>query len=210
MKKVINIFGDITSEPALISDVSALKIHDEINGLTAADELEINVNSYGGEVFEAVAIANLLASSPAKKTFNILGLCASSATMLFSPNDTVFAANGIMTMYHKPQAAVSSDASGFRSLADRLDQIENENIIKNLSIRTGKKSEELSELIKNEWWLTSDESIQILGFLPLQKEAIINRAQTKQIGIFKNYIERKKALSSNAFNIYINHKNSLK
>lgn len=210
MKKVINIFGDITSEPISKSDVSALMITDQISGLTVNDELEINLNSYGGEVFEAVAIANLFASSPAKKTFNILGLCASSATMLFSPYDKVFAANGIMTMYHKPQAAVNSDAMGFRSLADRLDQIENENIIKNLSTRTGKTNEEIAALIQNEWWLTSDESIQILGFLPLQRDAIINRAQTKQIGIFKNYIERKKALSNNAYSIYINHKNSLK
>jgi ATP-dependent protease ClpP protease subunit len=113
-------------------------------------------------------------------------------------------------MYHKPQAGINSDAGGFRSLADRLDQIENENILKNLSVRTGKESNELASLIANEWWLTSDESIQILGFLPLEKDAIINRAQTKQFTVYKNYIERKKALANNAFSIYINHKNNLK
>lgn len=210
MKKVINIFGDITSEPTSKSDVSALMITNEISGLTTSDEIEINLNTYGGEVFEAVAIANLLNSSPAKRTFNILGLCASSGTMLFSPDDKVFAARGSMVMYHKPQAGINTDAGGFRSLADRLDRIETENIIKNLSARTGKKADELTELIKNEWWLTSDEAIQILGFLPLQKDAIINRYQTKEMAVYKNYIERKKALTNNAFSIFINHKNSLK
>ena len=210
MKKVINIFGDITSTPQSKSDVSVMQINEMLSGLSVNDELEINLNTYGGEVFEAVAIANLFASSPAKKTFNILGLCASSATMLFQPDDKVFAARGIMTMYHKPQVAISGDSQNLRSVAERLDRIEAENIIKNLAIRTGKQNEELAGLIRNEWWLTTEESIKILGFLPLQKDAVLNKYETKQVTIYRNYIDKKKASNSSAFSIYINHKNSLK
>lgn len=208
MKKVLNIFGDITATPQYKTDISADMVQDQIEGLTANDEIEININSYGGEVFEAVAMANIIASSPAKKSFNILGVCASSATMLFSATDKVNISNGAMSMFHKPEVSGSGTAEDLRSRAVLLDKIESENIIKNLVARTKKPIDEITSLIANEWWLTYDESISLLGFLPLQKQAVFNKSQTRQIEVYNKY--RKKALSNNAYLIFINHKNSLK
>lgn len=210
MKKVINIFGDITSEPKSKDDVSASMISSQLIGLTKNDTVEVNMNTYGGEVFEAVAMATLFKMSPANKVFNILGICASAATMLFQPEDRVNVAKGAMIMYHKPQVGVSGDAFTLRAVAKRLDKIENENIIKNLMLRTNKQPIEIAELIKNEWWMTSDEAIQALKFSSLEQEAVFNKATTNQLNIYHNFLEKKKALSNNAYQIFINHKNSLK
>jgi ATP-dependent protease ClpP protease subunit len=210
MKKTINIFGDISSDTYWDDCISAKMINDELSGLTATDEIEININSYGGEVFEAVAIASLISNCPSNRVFNILGICASAATMLFDPKDKVFIHNGAMVMYHKPSTFMFGNSNDMRKTAALMDKMENETIIKNLSIRTGKTSDELTALITNEWWLTSDEAISELGFFAVDGKAIENKGKTKMTNIYKNYIERKKALTNSAFNRYINFKNSLK
>lgn len=210
MDKNVNIFGDITSIPRTQSDVSAELVLNVIQDATKADKLFININSYGGEVFEAIAIANIIASCPAPKVFNVIGICASAATILFNATDEVNIARGAMVMYHKPIVDVFGNSIQLRKTAKLLDKIEKENVMANLMIRTGKPIEYLTTLVENEWWLSSEEAVQMLGFIDAGVSAIENRAQTTQIGIYKNYIARKKALASNAYQIFINHKSKLK
>lgn len=210
MKKIINIFGDISSDTYWDDCISAKIINSQLENITKADELEININSYGGEVFEAVAIASLIAASPAKKIFNILGICASAATMLFSVDDIVNIYDGAMVMYHKPSTCVWGNSKDLIKAAALMDKMESENILKNLAIRTKKDINDLSLLIENEWWLTSNEAVKELGFFAIKSKAIENKGKTKMENIYKNYTERKKALASNAYQIFINHKSRLK
>ena len=210
MKKVLNIFGDITSEKWYDEDVTPSTVSDALKGLTSSDELEININSYGGEVFAAVAIASMINNSPAIKTFNVLGICASAATMLFNATDKVNVSKGAMLMYHKPMVGMRGNANDFRKQIEILDKIESENIMVNLLARTKKPIDELTNLIANEWWLTSDEAVLNLGFIQSGTTAIENTAKTKMEDIYKNYIEKKKALNVNAFKQFTNFKNQLR
>jgi len=211
MKKVLNVFGDICSEKWCNEDVTPSEVSAFLVGLTASDELEIDINCFGGEVFAAVAIASMIEKSPAKKTFNVIGVCASAATMLFNATDKVNISKGAMLMYHKPLVRMQGNANDFRKQIELLDKIEIENIISPLIARTKKPINEISDLIANEWWLNSDEAVQNLGFTLLGTAAIENSVATKQENIYKNYIEKKKACSaSNAFTSFINIKNSLK
>jgi ATP-dependent Clp protease protease subunit len=171
--------------------------------------LVINIDCYGGEVFAAVAIYSIIHGSPAKKTFNILGLCASAANILFDESDKVNIARGAMVMNHKPMIGAYGNANELKTQIDKLDKIENDILLKNLSARTGKPTQEISELIANEWWLTSDEAILNLGFVGLQSFAVMNRATTKQTDIYKNYIEKKKALNVDVFKQFTNFKKQL-
>ena len=209
MKKILNIFGDITSEKWYDEDVTPLVVSDTIKDLSELDELEVNINCYGGEVFAAVAMASMINNSPAKKTFNVIGICASAATMLFNATDKVNISKGAMMMYHKPMVGVRGNANDLQREINILNKIESENIIKNLIERTKKPVEELTNLISNEWWLTSDEAILNLGFTGNDSTAIQNHAKTKQENIYKNYIEKKKALNVNAFKQFTNFKKQL-
>lgn len=209
MKKILNIFGDITSEKWYDEDVTPLVVSDTIKDLSELDELEVNINCYGGEVFAAVAMASMINNSPAKKTFNVIGICASAATMLFNATDKVNISKGAMMMYHKPMVGVRGNANDLQREINILNKIESENIIKNLIERTKKPVEELTNLISNEWWLTSDEAILNLGFTGNDSTAIQNTAKTKQENIYKNYIEKKKALNVNAFKQFTNFKKQL-
>jgi len=210
MIKELNIFGDIVSESWYDEDVTPTNVKKEIEGLTPDDEIRVNINSYGGEVFAAVAISNIIKSSPAKKSFNVIGICASAATMIFQGDDKVNISNGAMMMYHKPLCAIYGNAGDFRKQIEILDKIENENIIKNLTIRTKKPVDEITKLIAEEWWMTSDEAVLNLGFISSGLTAIENKAKTKQTDIYKNYIEKKKTLNVDVFKQFTNFKKQLK
>lgn len=209
MIKELNVFGDIVSLVENQGEISPLLVKQAVDNLTANDSLNVNIDCYGGEVYAAVAIRSIIKNSPAKKTFNILGICASAATMLFDENDIVNIASGAMVMYHKPSVGLNGNANDLVFEAEKLDRIENENILKPLNIRTKKPIDELSNLIAKEWWLTSDEAIEILGFKPLNTNAVFNKTKTKQTDIYKNYIEKKKALTVDAFKQFTNFKKQL-
>jgi ATP-dependent protease ClpP protease subunit len=209
MTKNLNIFGDIVSTSWGLEDVSPSYVTNEIKDLTAGDELIVNIDCFGGEIFAAVAIRSILKNSPAKKTFNILGICASSANTLFDENDTINIANGAMVMNHKPSAAINGNAIDLRTQADVLDKVENEIILKNLHARTGKPINELSQLLVNGWWLTSGEAVNLLKFGELKTAAIMNHAKTAQEIIYKNYLERKQTSSVDAYTQFMNIKKRL-
>jgi len=209
MIKELNIFGDIVSSIENVGEVSPMSVKNEINSIGSSDELIVNIDCYGGEVFAAVAIRAIIKNSPAKKTFNILGICASAANLLFDENDIVNIAKGAMVMNHKPAGGGYGNSIELQRSIDQLDKIENDILLKNLTARSGKTTEEVAELISSEWWLTSDEAILNLGFIGLNSFAVMNHAKTKQENIYKNYIEKKKALNTNVYNQFINFKKQL-
>jgi ATP-dependent protease ClpP protease subunit len=209
MTKNLNIFGDIVSTIRNIGDVSPSSVTEAVGELTANDELIVNIDCFGGELFAAVAIRSILKKSPAKKTFNILGICASSANTLFDENDTINIAQGAMVMNHKPTAAINGNAIDLRTQADVLDKVENEIILKNLHARSGKPINELSQLLVDGWWLTSEEAVQMLKFGELKTAAIMNHGKTAQETIYKNYLERKQTSSVDAYTQFMNIKKRL-
>lgn len=210
MITALNILGDITSKPKRKEDVSVGMVIEQIGSLNKGDKLEVNINTYGGEIFEAVAMRGIIANCPAIKCFNILGLCASAANVLFDSTDDVRIAKGAMVMNHWAQGEANGDSREHRRVAKLLDKIDREIILGNLGTRSAMDTEELTLLLNDEWWLSSDEAIQILGFSDAGISAIENRYQTSQIGVYKNFLEKKKALSGNAYHRFINIKNSLK
>jgi ATP-dependent protease ClpP protease subunit len=209
MTKNLNIFGDIVSTIRTIGDVSPASVTEAVGELTTNDELIVNIDCFGGELFAAVAIRSILKKSPAKKTFNILGICASSANTLFDENDTINIAQGAMVMNHKPTAAINGNAIDLRTQADVLDKVENEIIIKNLHARTGKPINELSQLLVEGWWLTSEEAVQMLKFGELKTAAIMNHGKTAQETIYKNYLQRKQTSGVDAYTQFMNIKKRL-
>lgn len=67
------IFGDITSWPWRESDVSASGIVKELQSLEAS-EINVHINSYGGEVAEGLAIYNTLKNSDRRLLQSVMDL----------------------------------------------------------------------------------------------------------------------------------------
>src|SRR5262245_47148035 len=84
--------------------------------------INIRINSPGGDVFEAVAIYNLLADHPAFKHVYIDGLAASGASLISCIGDKVTMAGSATIMVHRAWALVAGNQNELRKMADTLEQ----------------------------------------------------------------------------------------
>ena len=79
----INIFGDITSWPWLESDVSSYNLVQELDALQDTGQVDVYINSYGGEVAEGLAIYSALKRHKAKVITHCEVFDCSVASVIF-------------------------------------------------------------------------------------------------------------------------------
>ncbi len=84
----------------------------------------VNINSVGGDVFEGLAIYNLLVEHPAKVTVKVLGIAASAASFIAMAGDEIAMGSGALLMIHNAQAGTMDDRHGLREVAALLDTID--------------------------------------------------------------------------------------
>lgn len=155
----INIYGTITSWPYLDSDVSSFDIKQEIDALDV-DEINVYINSYGGEVAEALAIYSALKRNKATVHTYCDGFACSAATIIFAAGETRTMGNIALLMIHNCMSFVGCvNSKEMRKAADDNDKINQSSIeaykkISNLS------EDEIKEMMDNETWLTAEECLQ--------------------------------------------------
>ncbi|HCV8755156.1 TPA: Clp protease ClpP [Listeria monocytogenes] len=154
-------FDDITSgnvkEFLNTSDVSQLNVH---------------VNSGGGDVFESIAIHNLLKSHSAKISIYIDGLAGSGASVIAMAGDEIIMPRNAMMMIHKAWTVAAGNADEFRKVANDMDKIDHA-VTESYTGRFVGEREELVTLLTNEEWLTADECMA-LGFCDSVGEIQLN------------------------------------
>ena len=87
-----------------------------------ADEIEVQINSMGGDVFDGIAIFNALRSHPAKITTRVDGMAASIASVVVQAGDERVMLTGSQMMIHPAFGFAMGDATDMRKLADILDR----------------------------------------------------------------------------------------
>lgn len=154
----INIYGDITSWPWLESDVSAYNLSKEIEGLDV-DNIDVYINSYGGEVAEGLAIYNSLKRHKASVKTVCDGMACSIASVIFMAGDERVMNNASLLMVHNAWTYASGNATQLRKEADDLDIISNASVkayMEHVSI----SEEELRTLLDKESWISSENALE--------------------------------------------------
>ncbi|MDW0618190.1 ATP-dependent Clp protease proteolytic subunit [Mannheimia haemolytica] len=162
---------------AKANDTAEISIFDEIGfwGVTAQQfakdlkalgnnlkQINLHIHSPGGDVFDGIAIYNLLKNHPANKTVYIDGIAASMASVIAMAGSEIIMPENAMMMIHKPWGIQGGDADDMRKYADLLDKVES-TLVTAYSSKTGKSTDELAEMLKEETWLNARECIE-LGF----------------------------------------------
>jgi len=80
--------------------VTASRIAAALHSIGGAD-VTVNINSPGGDMFEGLAIYNLLREYEGKVTVKVLGLAASAASIIAMAGDEVQIGRGAFLMIHK-------------------------------------------------------------------------------------------------------------
>ncbi len=186
---------------AKAQDTAEISIYDEIGfwGITAQrfaqnlkdcgnnlKQINLHIHSPGGDVFDGIAIYNLLKNHPANITVYIDGLAASMASVIAMAGDEIIMPENAMMMIHKPWGIQGGDAEDMRNYADLLDKVEN-TLIPAYANKTGKTPEELAEMLSAETWLNAKECVE-QGFADKLAEPLVAMAsiKSKKLEEFEN------------------------
>lgn len=129
-------------------DNTAQRFIGELNGLLAddnVDEIDIHINSVGGDVHEGLAIYNAIKASKKPTTAIIDGVAYSmGAIIALAANNTHIAANGLF-MLHNASGMSWGNAKSFRDTADTLDKYDNQLAV-SVASKTGMDLQEIKDL----------------------------------------------------------------
>jgi ATP-dependent Clp protease, protease subunit len=137
--------------------VSAKMFLDELRKV-AAPEVNVEINSPGGDVFAGLAIYNGLRNSGKKVNVKVLGIAASAASLVAMAGDTIEMPENTFMMIHNPWTFAAGDAEDLREQADLLDKI-GDSLTSTYARRTGKSAEEIQTLLAAETWFTAQEAV---------------------------------------------------
>lgn len=129
------------------------------------DILSVVINSCGGDIFEAIMIRDYLKSSPNKIDLVVSGLSASASNIIVFGFENPKITAGSQIMLH---CALSSGFENqFQKIktAGILKKIDND-IIAYISkkIKAELTNEDILNKLKEEWWISSDEAVQLFDF----------------------------------------------
>lgn len=138
--------------------ISAKEVAQAIVGLGASDTLHLRINSPGGDVFEARAIAAAIAQHPGKTIAHIDGLAASAATTIASSADEVEIVDGGFYMIHNAWTFAVGNKHDLRETSDLLDKVDGA-IVADYAKRTGASAEQIVAWMDAETWFTAQEAV---------------------------------------------------
>ena len=159
----IVMYGTIGSDEYW-DDVCDKTIKEEIGNLGDVKNINVHINSPGGSVFAAVAIANTLKNHKAKVTAFIDGLAASAATIITSACDIVKMPKNALFMIHNPLTWAYGNKQELEKTGVLLDKVKDSILETYLAKAKDKTKEELSALMDEEKWFNAEEAKEY-GFI---------------------------------------------
>lgn len=138
--------------------ISASQFAREFNDIDA-ETIDLRINSNGGEVFEGLAMHNVIRNHPAHVIAHVDGICASAATLPMLAADEVRIAANAYVMIHNPHVEwASGEAKQLRKQADLLDQLRD--TLVNIYVEgTGGDEADIREMVEAETWLTAEQAV---------------------------------------------------
>lgn len=161
LRAEIFIYGDIVSDAWFDEEVTAKTFIDAVSSNKGKD-LDIRINSSGGNVFQGLAIYNTIRAHPKRTRVYIDGVAASIAGVIAMAGDEVYMAENAFLMLHNPWGVAIGDADDLRKQADIQDKIR-DGMIKSYQSRVAMTDAEITAVMDAETWYTAEEAVS-LGF----------------------------------------------
>jgi ATP-dependent protease ClpP protease subunit len=119
----------------------------------------VNINSPGGDLFEGLAIYNLLRDHPGEVTVKVLGVAASAASIIAMAGDKVQIAKSAFFMVHNAWVAVVGNRNDLSELAKTLEGFDAA-MAGIYSAKTGMSKQKVAALMDAESWIGGDDAIE--------------------------------------------------
>src|SRR5699024_1710316 len=125
-------------------------------------DINLHINSGGGDVFESIAIGNMLKQHGKKVNVIIDGLAGSGASIVAMSGNTIQMFSNSMMMIHRAWTWTYGNANELEKVASDLRKIDGA-VVASYKGRFIGTDDELENLINEETWLKADECMT-LGF----------------------------------------------
>lgn len=121
-------------------------------------DVTVKINSPGGDMFEGIAIYNLLREHPKKVTVQVMGWAASAASIIAMAGDEIRMGLGTFMMVHNAWGLVIGNRHDMREAADLFDGFDGA-IADIYEARTGMKRAEIEKLMDAETFMGPSEAV---------------------------------------------------
>lgn len=142
-------------------DIESVCPRDVLGKLNGTDDIDIYINSGGGDVIAASEIYEALRQYKGNVLIHVVGLAASAASVIMCARECDISPTSLV-MIHNVSTGVYGDknamahSSGVLSAAD-------EAVCAAYQIKTGKSKDELLDMMNEETWLPAPKAVE-LGF----------------------------------------------
>ena len=167
-KATISVYDVIGEDWWTGEGVTAKRIAGALRGI-GKNPVTVNVNSPGGDMFEGLAIYNLLREHPAEVTVRVMGLAASAASIIAMAGDRVEMGLGSFLMIHNSWGVVIGNQNDMRDAASTFAEFDAA-MADIYAARTGGKTADISAMMSAETWLRAEAAIDA-GFADATFEA---------------------------------------
>lgn len=187
------IYGDIVStdsEKRTFEDVTPSQMKDFLD-YAGNRELDIYINSIGGDVYAGFGIYNMLKAYPQKKRVHIEGIAGSISSVIAFAGDEIYMPSNSTLMIHNAWCGTTGNSKELKKTIEFLDRLDDmiadAYVLKSIN---GITKEKILEMMQAETWLTGTEATKIFNIVltdAIQVYAMINDTQK-----FKNIPENVK------------------
>lgn len=170
--------GDIISWNSSIYDFNY-----KMRSIKEDEDIELEINSYGGDVFMGIDIMNTLRGHKGKVTATITGIAASAASVIVMGADVIRAYSNTQLMLHNAWTYAMGNAKELRKVADDLESI-NESVLASYTHRIDANI--AKKLLDNETYLSATKALEsglideIVDSVPEEVESTIFENKAKE------------------------------
>lgn len=137
--------------------VTASRIAGALRSLNGAD-VTVNINSPGGDMFEGLAIYNLLREYDGKVTVKVLGLAASAASIIAMAGDDVQIGRGAFLMIHNCWVYAMGNRHDLAQIAADMEPFDNA-MSDIYQARSGLDADTIGKMMDGETYIGGSEAV---------------------------------------------------
>lgn len=150
-------------------DITNIDLYGEVGmwGVNAADfrgvlknagDINLRINSPGGDVFDGIAIYNDLIDHKGKVTVTVSGLAASAASIVAMAGDEIRIAESAFIMIHNAWGIAVGNRHDMRDMAEVLDGID-KGLARIYASRTSVGIRTITQMMDDETWINGKEAV---------------------------------------------------
>lgn len=156
-KNVINMY-DMIGEGYYTTGVTASMVSEKLD-VYGGDDVTVNINSAGGDMFEGLAIYNILKEYEGSVKVKVLGMAASAASIIAMAGDEIEIGESAFFMIHNAWSLAIGNKYDFEKAAKDFDKFDN--AMANVYVsKTGIEYAEIVKMMDDETWIGGQDAVE--------------------------------------------------